>query len=196
MKLITKIMCASLLVVLMSFTAYAVEKAADAEKPMRQEGALLKVEATIESIDKKTRQVTLKNEKGETTSITLDEKAGHINEIEKGDHVVIEYLEVVTIQVFDADEAEPGVEGEAALAESVPGEKPAGLAVEQISMVVTIEAIDLKKELVTLKDKEGKVKTVSPKHPENLKKVKVGDRVKITHTTAVGYNVTKKPATK
>ena len=196
MKLISNMICASLLVVLMSLTAYAADKAADAEKPLRQEGAILTVEATIESIDKETRQVTLKNKKGESTTITLDEKAGRINDIAKGDHVVIEYIEVVTIQAFGADEVEPGIEGEAAIAKSVPGEKPEALAVEQVSLVVTIEAIDLEKELVTLKNKEGELKTVSPKYPENLKKVKVGDRVKITHTTALGFKVTAKPATK
>ncbi|MEA3468585.1 MAG: hypothetical protein U9R57_10240 [Thermodesulfobacteriota bacterium] len=203
MKLISNMICASLLVVLMSLTAFAADKtavAADktavAEKPLRQEGTLLTVEATIESIDRETRQVTLKNEEGETVSITLDGKAGRIDDIETGDQVVIEYLEVVTIQVFGADEVEPGATGEAIAAGSEPGEKPAALAVEQVSVVVTIEAIDLEKELVTLKNKEGEVKTVSPKYPENLKKVKVGDRVMITHTSAVGFSVTEKPAVK
>ncbi len=196
MKLIVNMMCASLLVVLMSLPAFAADKTAVAEKPMRQEGALMTVEATIESIDKETRQVTLKNEKGETTSITLDEKAGRIDDIDTGDQVVIDYLEVVTIQVFGADGAEPGVEGEALVAKSEAGEKPAALAVEQVSVVLTIEAIDLENKLVTLKNKDGELKTVTLKYPENLKKVKVGDHVKITYTSALGLSVTEKPAAK
>ncbi len=203
MKSIVNMMCASLMVVLMSLTAFAADKAAVAadktavtEKPIRQEGVLMTVEATIESIDKETRQVTLKNEKGETTSITLDGKAGRIDDLDTGDQVVIDYLEVVTIQAFGADDAEPGVEGEALVAKSEAGEKPAGLAVEQVSVVLTIEAIDLENELVTLKNKDGEVKTVTPKYPENLKKVNVGDHVKITHTSALGFSVTEKPAVK
>jgi len=194
MKLILNMVVASLLVVLISLTAYATDKAAVAEQPIRQDVALLTIEATVESIDRQTRQVSLKNEQGETLNFTLDEDAGRLDDIEAGDQVTIGYLEAITIQVFGPDEIEPGAVSEAVVAESPTGEKPASLAVGQVSVVVTIEAIDLENELVTLKNKDGEVKTVSPEHPENLKKVAVGDRVKITYTEAVGFSVTEKPA--
>ena len=194
MKLISNMVVASLLVVLMSLTAYAAGKAAVDEKPSRLDVALMTIEATVESIDKQARQVSLKNEQGETVSFTLDEDAGRLDDIDTGDQVTIEYLEAVTIQVFGPDEVEPGAVSETVVAQSSAGEKPAGLAVGHVSMVVTIEAIDLENELVTLKNKNGELNTVRPEHPENLKKVEVGDRVKITYTEAVGFKVTEKPA--
>ena len=62
--------------------------------------------------------------------------------------------------------------------------------------MVTIESIDLENERVTLKSKVVKLETVTPRNPENLKKVKVGDLVKITYTEAIGFSVTRKPAGK
>lgn len=196
MKLSIKVLAASLLIVLMSVTAHAEDKAAGDEKPMVQDVALLAIEATVENIDRQARQVTLKGKEGKTVTFSLDEDAGKLDEIDVGDLVAIDYLEAVTIQVFEADEIEPGAVAEDIVAKSEPGEKPAGLAVGQVSVVVTIEAIDLENEMVTLKNKDGELKTVTPRYPENLKKVKVGDRVKITYTQAVGFSVTEKPAAK
>jgi Cu/Ag efflux protein CusF len=194
MKLIPNMVVVLLLLLLMSLTAYAGEKAAVDEKPSRQDIALLSIEATVESIDRQTREVTLKNEQGETVSFQLDEDAGRIDDIEAGDQVTIEYLEAVTIQVFAPDKVEPKAASEAVVAQTPVGEKPAGLAVGHVSVVVTIESIDLENELVTLKNKDGEMKTVRPENPENLKKVEVGDKVKITYTQAVGFKVIEKPA--
>lgn len=196
MKLVTNMLVAGFMIVLMGLTAHAADKAVADEKPSVQNVTLLTIEATVEGIDRQARKVTLKDEQGKTVSFILDEEAGRLDEIDTGDHVTIGYLEAVTIQVFGADEAEPEAAGESVVAESKPGEKPAGLAVDQVSVVVTIEAIDLENELVTLKGKDGQLKTVTPQHPENLKKVKVGDLVKITYTEAVGFSVTEKPAVK
>ncbi len=190
MKFIAKIVFTSLLVISMNLTAHASEKAAVDEKPVRSEAAMVTIDATVESIDRETRQMSLKNEEGEIISFTLDEDAGRLDDINTGDRLSIKYLEVVTIQVFATDEIAPGTVTETVIAKTMPGEKPAALAVEQRSIVVTIVDIDLENELVTLKNKDGEVKTVSPKYPENLKKVIVGDQVEITYTTAVGFSIT------
>ncbi len=196
MKLLLNMLAATLLVLLMSLSAQAGEKAATDEKPVVHNVALLSFEATVESIDREKRQVTLKNAEGESHTFTLEEEAGKLDDIEPGDLVNIDYLESVSIEVFGPGELEAGTTSEAVVAESKPGEKPAGLAAGQTSVVVTIEGIDLEDELVTLKGKDGQSKTVKPLHPENLKKVKVGDMVRITYTQAVGFSVTEKPAEK
>jgi len=196
MKLMSNMIAVLLLVLLMSCPAFAADEPAAHEKPSRQEVSLMTIEATVESINRQTREITLKNEQGKTVNFTLDEDAGRLEDIDPGDQVTIEYLEAVTIQVFGTDEIEPVASSGAVVAQSPAGEKPAGLAVGEVSVVVTIEAIDLENELVTLKDKDGELKTVRPEHPENLKKVEIGDKVKITYTEAVGFKVTEKPAEK
>ncbi len=196
MKLAMNILVASLLVIFMSLSAHATDKIAGDKKPMALDVALLTVDAVVDTIDRKTRQVTLKDAEGESVTLTLDEEAGRLDDIETGDQVTIKYLESVAIEVFAADEIKAGVVAGGVVADSQPGEKPAGLVASQVSIVVTIEDIDLENELVTLEGKDGQLKTVTPRHPENLKKVKVGDMVKITYTEAVGFSVTEKPATK
>ena len=192
MKLIVNVLITTLLTLLISLSVQAEEKDT-AGQAIRKEMTLLTVEATVKDINKETREITLINDKGESESFTLDEDAGQLDDIDKGDRISVEYLEAVTIHVFGADEIKRGSDAQALIAETPAGEKPAAMIAEQVSLVVTIEDIDLENELVTLKNKDGETKTVSPKYPENLKKVKVGDKVKITYTTAVGFSVTEKP---
>ena len=180
----------------MNLSAHAADTAAVDEKPARQESVLLTLEATVESIDRETREVVLKNEEGESSTFVLDKDAGKLDELDPGDQVTVNYLEEVSIQVFGPNELEPGTTTGAVVTKSQPGGKPTGLAAGRITMVVTIDSIDLEKELVTLKNRTGQLETVKPKHPENLKKVKVGDQVKITYTRAVGFSVTEKPMKK
>ena len=193
-----KMLMAGVLAVLLSVSVQAAEKtvkdAKDAkdEKPASREIAMLTLEATVESIDRLARKVTLKNKEGESKTFTLDESAGKLDAVEAGDLLTIRYIAAVTIQVLGPDEAKPGVEdGDAVVAQTKPGEKPAAMAAGEASVVVTIESIDLKNERVTLKGKDGKMETVTPRNPENLKKVKVGDLVRITYTEAIGFSVTK-----
>jgi len=196
MKLIIKILTASVLSVLLSLSVQAAEKATEDAKPASQDVAMLTLEATVTNIDLEARKVTLKTEQGESKTFTLKKDAGKLDAVKVGDLLTVKYIAAVTIQVLAADEAQPGAEAEAVVAETEPGEKPAALAAREVSIVLTIDAIDLENKLVTLKAKDGTLETVAPRNPENLKKVKVGERVKITYTEAIGYSVTHKPASK
>ena len=196
MRHVMNMLAAGVLVMLLSLSVQAAEKAAENVKPLSQEIATLTLEATVESIDRQARKVTLKNEAGESKTFTLDKDAGNLDAVDVGDLLTIQYLRAVTIQVFGPDEVLPSADSGAVVAQTKPGEKPAALAAGEASVVVTIEAIDLENELVTLKTENGEMETVAPRKPENLKKVKVGDQVKITYTEAIGFSVTEKPAVK
>ena len=176
----------------MSISAYATEKAAPQAEVLSQEVELLVMEATVEKINHKTREVTLKSASGEMTTITASEDAGSLENVEKGDLLVIEYLESVEISLLKGDGVAADASGEVVVIEPKKSEKPAKLYGAQVDIILTVEAIDLENELVTLKDGEGNVKTVKPRNPENLKKGKVGDRVKITVIEVVGYHVAEK----
>ncbi len=183
--------------VLSSTSIYAAHHGSDAnKKPGRIDAALTTLEATVEAIDLENRKVTLKGPKGNSLMIDVDEDVKNLPQVEVGDMVTVQYLESVAIQVFSPGEVEPGAVAATAVATAKTGEKPAGLSVEKTSIVVTIEAIDMENQLVTLKNAEGESKTVKPREPENLKKVKVGDKVMITYTEAVGITVTEKMAQK
>ena len=125
-------------------------------------------------------------------TITASEEAGKLDHVKKGDILIIEYLESVEISILRSDAIAAGATGEVVIAEPENSEKPAKLFGAQIDVILTVEAIDLENETVTLKDGEGNVETVKPRNPENLKKGKVGDKVKITVTEIIGYQIKKK----
>ena len=160
------------------------------EKPAILEAVVIAIEATVEEVDHDARKVTLKGPEGKTIKIDVDERVKNLPQVEVGDLLTVEYIEAVTIQVFGPGEVTPGATAVTKVGSAEPGQKPAGIAMDEIIMVATINAIDKANSLVTLMGAEGKVKTVKARDPENLEKVNVGDKVMITYTESIGISVT------
>ncbi len=160
------------------------------EKPGVIEAVVMKLQATVETIDYENRKVTLKGPEGKTVTIDVEERVKNLSQVEVGDMVTVEYVEAVSIQVFAEGEIKPGSNAVAAEVSAELGQKPAGVEMEEITVVATIEAIDKAQQLVTLKGAAGNSKTVKARNPENLEKVNVGDKVMITYTTVLGISVT------
>ncbi len=160
------------------------------EKPGVIEAVVMKLQATVEAIDHDNRKVTLKGPEGKTVTIDVEERVKNLPQVEVGDMVTVEYIEAVSIQVFTEGEIESGAIAAAVEVSAELGQKPAGVEMEEIIIVATIEAIDKAQQLVTLKGVAGNSKTVKAHNPENLEKVTVGDKVMITYTTVLGISVT------
>ena len=160
------------------------------EKPAILEAVVIAIEATVEEVDHDTRKVTLKGPEGNTIKIDVDERVKNLPQVEVGDLLTVEYIEAVTIQVFGPGEVTPGASAVTQVGSAEFGQKPAGIAMDEIIVVATINAIDKANSLVTLMGAEGKAKTVKARDPENLEKVKVGDKVMITYTESIGISVT------
>jgi uncharacterized lipoprotein len=172
----------------------AEQQAAEA-RPFVAEKRLLQAEATVTAINHETRQVTLENAQGETTTFIADENVRNLAQVEVGDVLTVEYLEGVVIEVVDPNTELGSTEaGVATRAEA--GQKPGAGAVSETSIVVQIVAIDLDNGTATVKNAEGKTKTVKARNPENLKKVAVGDKVMVTFTEAIAITVNEKQAEK
>lgn len=186
--------------ILLACTLFAVSALAghhegdDGDKPGMAEGGILILEATVVAVDYENRRCSLKGPKGNVVTIDVGPEVKNLAQVEVGDQVNVEYMETVAIQLLSGKDVQPGAAGAVAVASARKGEKPAGLAVEETTVIVTIEAIDTEHNLVTLKTAEGVSKTVAPRNPDNLKRVKVGDRVMITYTAALGISVTEKTA--
>ncbi len=164
-------------------------------KPAVFTGTVATMEATVAAVDQNTREVTLQDAEGNSVTLTAGEEVKNLPQVEVGDQVNVEYLETVTVQVFSPDQVEMGAEVAAAAATAEPGQKPAGAAVAEVTIVAVIKAIDKEQEQVTLQGPEGDTKTVKVRNPANLEKVAVGDKVMITYTQAIAITVTEKSAT-
>ena len=179
------IACISLVAAL-SFGAAAY--AADEKKVERSN--LVTITATVEAIDQATRMVTLKGPKGNLVSFIADEAVKNLPQVKVGDEVTVNYYESLVMRVLKPEEAAVNV-ASAGVAAAKPGEKPAGVGAKEVTITVSIEAIDTTAGTVTFKGPTGNVNTVRAEDPKNLEKIKVGDRVAITYTEAVAIAVEK-----
>jgi len=137
----------------------------------------------VEAVDLAKRVVTIKGSKGRTIELRVGEEAKNLDQVKVGDKVVAKYYESIAFRMKKPGEAE-GVTAEQAVGAAKPGEVPAAVIANQVTVTATIEDISPKKTYVTLKGQEGKTFDVKVKDPKNLQKVKVGDQVIITYTEA------------
>lgn len=152
--------------------------------------AAVEVTATITKIDMKTREVTVKAEDGEEFSFIAGDEVKNFAQMEKGDIVTATYVEAVAYEVIAGDMG-TGAEAEVGIAAAELGEKPAVAVAEQITVAVTIIAIDTEIPTVTFEGPEGNTRTIKVMHPEKLEGVKVGDTVVLTYTEALALKVEK-----
>jgi guanyl-specific ribonuclease Sa len=170
----------------------AKEAAAPQEKPAMKQEALITLEATVTAINQETREVTLQNSEGESITFIASDEVRNLAQVEVGDKLKVEYLEAIEIRVLAPGEAEVGAQQIVTGGRAELGEKPAGGAISETTIVAVIEAIDKENQTATLKGPEGNSKVVKVRNPENLEKVAIGDKVIITYTEAMAVKVTEK----
>lgn len=149
--------------------------------------------ATVERIDHETRHVTLRRADGSSTTLRVGPEARNLSQVKPGDQVVVAYHESLAYEVKRAGEGMPGAALAEATARAEPGERPAGLEAQQLTVTSTIEAIDTSAGTVTLKAADGETITTKVRDPEKLKLVRVGDLVELTYTEAIAVSVEPAP---
>ena len=184
---------------LLATTAIAQDKKAPAAPAAKAPevaaiGETAKITATVEAIDQKTREVTLKGPKGGTVTFVASPEVKNLAQVKKGDELVVEYAQALAIELKKSTKTAVSrtiVEGGKAAA---PGQKPGVVAARQINVTAKIDAIDTKTNVVTLTGVEHTVQ-LKAKNPDNLKGFKVGDFVDAVYVEAIAISV-QKPAAK
>ena len=160
----------------------AVKSPTKAKTEVKRENVVT-LTGTVEAVDLGKRVVTIKGSKGRTVELKVGAEAKNLDQIKVGDKVVAKYYESIAFRLKKPGEAE-GVTAEQAVGAAQPGEVPAAVIANQVTVTATVEDISPKKTYVTLKGPEGKTVDVKVRDPKNLEKVKVGDQVIITYTEA------------
>jgi hypothetical protein len=171
---------------LLALAAAGAFSTALAQKPITQ-GAAVTETATIVAIDSANRLVTLKTKDGITDTIVAGPGVKRFSELKVGDIVTFRYYESVVYAI-----QKPGDKAPAPVAGGVvrsTGPKPGGTMSEQLTAVVTIQAIDAKVPSVTIKTEDGSTMSFKIEDPKNLTGVRVGDKVQITYTRALAISV-------
>ena len=133
---------------------------------------------TVIAIDKKTREVQLLNEAGDTLTVTAGPEVKNLSKVAVNDVVKIRIKEQATIEIATGPALPDTTEVSVKSAE--PGEAPHGTVTTKARRTATIVAIDKATSTVTLQGQDGNTFTAKAKHKENLNKVKVGDLVVFT----------------
>jgi hypothetical protein len=150
------------------------------------------VKATVQAIDHKKREVTLRDAKGDEYNMKISQDVKNLDQVKKGDEIITGYYQSTAISVSKPGEkpAEPAQAQAVIVGEK--GQKPGGLAVQTTQKIATVEEIDHSTREIKLKDSDGNtVKIKVGDRVKGLEDVKKGDRIVATYTEALAVSVVK-----
>ena len=190
MPLLTR--CSQVLLITTMCAAPAAAQTGAAAQPPAQAGqsvqsAPVTLTATIEAIDQTNRLVTLKGPKGNLADVYVGPEYKRFNELKVGDTVKATYYESLVTSVRKPGDPAPtaGVKTTETPSAGAPGQTIA----KQVTIPVTIMALDPAVPSVTVKGPKGNVLSFRVQDPKRLEGIKVGDTVDVTYTQAILLSV-------
>jgi hypothetical protein len=152
-----------------------------------QKSAPTTITATIEAIDQTNRLVTLKGPKGNLADVYVGPEYKRFDQLKVGDQVKATYYESLVTSVRKP--GDPAPTGGVKATETPRAGGPGGTIATQVTVPVTITAIDPAVPSVTVKGPKGNVYSLRVQDPKRLEGVKVGDIVDVTYTQALMLSV-------
>lgn len=152
-----------------------------------------RVTLLVDSIDKASRSVVLKNARGEHLKVIAGDDIKNFDQIKVGDHVITTYTQELMMTLKKGGGAlreriDSSQQGSAAA-----GQKPAAYEAKEVAFVADVQQVDRKKQTVTLRGAK-KTLTLKIKDPEQLKLISKGDQVEGIFSEAVAIAVVPAPA--
>ena len=146
--------------------------------------AAVKATATVESVDAKTRTVTLKLPRGGSRTLVASEEVRNFDQIKPGDTVTVRYVEAVTLELKKDGKAVVGRKETSSVDRAKAGQKPGGFAQREVTVVGDVVNVDAKAKKVTVKGEKHTV-DLDIQDPEQLKLIKKGDQIQATYNEAL-----------
>jgi hypothetical protein len=140
------------------------------------------VTATVEAIEKTSREVTVKKADGKYEVFYVPVGVKRFDTLKIGDKVTAKYYENMVV-ALKAPGSKDVDKDSAAVTKAK--DAPAGTSAHQQTITATITAIDMKTPSVTFSGPRGWTYSTRVKDKDLLAKVKVGDKVDITWTEAL-----------
>lgn len=188
---------AAVICVLCSAQASASEMAttrmSDSEQPGVAVGIGQVVAATIESVNKETREITLREADGSLSTIVAGDEVRNFDQIEVGDRVVVRQEIGMLMALNPAASGLRERTDRLEVGRAEPGRKPAGVVRKTVEATATVMAVDPKARTLTLK---GPLRTVTLPVAEDidLGAIKVGDQVDAVYQETIAISVVPAPA--
>src|SRR3712207_5706550 len=96
--------------------------------------------ATVETVDQQKRTVLLRGPTGALLSVHAGPEVRNLAQVKPGDQVVIRYAEAVAARIVRP--GDPAPESTTSVARAAPGERPAGVVVDNLRERVRIEGVN------------------------------------------------------
>lgn len=154
-----------------------------------------KITATVKAVDYDNRLITLQGPEGKALTVEASPEVKRLKEIKAGDTVVVNYTQGIAAELKKSGSAS-GVSVKEDVSRAKPGEKPGISGQREVKATVTIDAVDLKNNIVTFTGPQGNVNIVTVQRPqmrEFIKTLKTGDKVDVTYTESVAVSVEPAP---
>jgi hypothetical protein len=145
--------------------------------------------ATIAAIDKATRTITLKRQKGDEVKIVAGPEVRNFDQLKVGDTVNVAYLESLVLELKKGGGMKVEKTEKAGAVGAKPGATPEGVAGRQVTVVGDVIKLDAATQTVTVKGPERTIELKS-RDPEQFKRIAVGDQIQATYTEALAVSVT------
>ncbi len=182
----------ALVVAIVGFSLCATGQDAPKNRPGGTTVNTKSITATVESIDYKTRTVTLKGPEGNMVTLKVGEEAKNFNKVHKGDKVTFDYYESMAVDVRKATGAPKATE-ERSITRAKPGQQPGGRIETTTSITARVENVDYESRTITFRMPDGNTKNFRVgDQVKRLKEIVPGDEVYVKYTEAVAISV-KKP---
>jgi len=143
----------------------------------------------VVAVDKAQRLVTLRGEDGRIFQVKAGDEVRNFDQIKAGDKVKVKYMEALAVELKKDGKAVVGRTESSGMTSAAKGEKPGAVAMREVVAVADVVNVDAAKQLVQVKNKDGKIIDLNVKDPEQLKLIKKGDQVQATYTEAVAISV-------
>ena len=150
--------------------------------------AIVDVQATVQKIDKKTREITLKKENGGTVSIVAPETVRNFDQIEVNDIIHAKYYTLVEFQVVKEGSTVVGRAVQETSSRAQLGDKPGANFTRTIAARANVTKVDPENKTITIQGKDNTVE-LNVKNPEHFKVVKVGDQIDALFTESIAISV-------
>ena len=146
------------------------------------------VSLVVDSIDKASRVVVLKDDQGEKMAITASDAVKNFDQIKVGDQVIASYTQTLVMALKKGGGDLRVRIDSSDTATAKPGDKPAAYTERDVTFIADVQAVDRKTQTITLR---GAKKTIQLKikDPEQLKLINRGDQIEGVYSEAVAVSV-------
>src|SRR6185295_12580926 len=164
-----------------ALTALAGTAAAQVTKTIQ--GEMKTITASVEAIERASREVTLKKPDGTYATVRVPEGVKRFDTLKVGDKVTAKYYENIVLNLKAP--GEKAIDSGSAAVTKASDNRPAATAATQRTITATITKIDPKVPSITFSGPNGWTYSSRVQDTKALAKVKVGDRMDITWTEAL-----------